>query len=103
HQHIQAAVTYLKCLPHAPRGIGFFGISKGACSGLMAASRDPFVRCFVTDGVFATRTTMVPYMQKWVRIFSDRFWMQRLLPRWFFGLIADGTLRVLRGRHGWRF
>jgi len=102
-QDMQAALEYLKGRADSAGRIGFFGISKGACAGLMAASREPFVRCFVTDGVFATRTTMIPYMQKWVKIFSDRFWMQRLLPRWFFGMIADGTLRVLRRRTGWRF
>jgi pimeloyl-ACP methyl ester carboxylesterase len=103
-QDTHAAVTYLKNRSDGdPKGIGFFGISKGACAGLMAGSRDRFIRCFATDGVFATRTTMVPYMRKWVMIFSDRFWVQKLLPRWFYSLIAEGALRSLRRAHGWRF
>jgi uncharacterized protein len=101
---VHAAVAYLKSRADAdPKGVGFFGISKGACAGLMAGSRENYVRCFVTDGVFATRTTMVPYMQKWVTIFSNRYWVQRTLPRWLYWLIAGGTLRELRRARGWRF
>ena len=80
----QAALAYLKSRPDAdPRGVGFFGISKGGGAGLLAAAGDPYVRCFVTDGVFATYTTMVPYMRKWIRIYSDRYWMQGSCRRGF--------------------
>jgi len=89
----QAALAYLKNRPDAdPNGIGFFGISKGACAGLIAAATDPYVRCFVTDGMFGTRTTMLPYMRKWVAIVSTRYFLQKLVPLWFYGLIADKAL-----------
>jgi uncharacterized protein len=95
----QAALTYLKNRPDAdPRGIGFFGISKGAGAGLIAGAADPFIRCFVTDGVFATRTTMLPYMRKWVAIVSTRYWLQKVLPLSFYGLIADRALRKISER-----
>jgi uncharacterized protein len=101
---VHAAIAYLKSRADAdPKGVGFFGISKGACAGLMAGSRESYIRCFVTDGVFATRTTMVPYMQKWVMIFSNRYWIQRTLPRWLYWHIAGGALRELRRMRGWRF
>src|SRR5262249_10988797 len=81
---VEAAIGYLKQRPDAdPSGIGFFGISKGGNAGLLAASRDKYVRCVVTDGAFATYTTMVPYMRRWVRLYSDRFWIQSALPNWF--------------------
>jgi uncharacterized protein len=90
----QAALAYLKNRPDAdPKGVGFFGISKGACAGLIAGSKEPYVRCFVTDGVFATRTTMLPYMRKWVSIVSTRYWLQKVLPFWFYGLIADKAIQ----------
>ena len=61
-QDTHAAIRYLKKRPDADaKGIGFFGISKGANAGLLAASRDCFVRCLVTDGAFGTYSTMVPY------------------------------------------
>jgi pimeloyl-ACP methyl ester carboxylesterase len=100
----EAAISYLKNRPDAEhRGIGFFGFSKGACAGLLAASRHEYIRCFVTDGVFATLTTMIPYMQKWIAIFSTRKWIQRNLPWIYYWLIAGAALRALRRCHGWRF
>jgi len=91
---IEAALAYLKGRPDADtRGVGFFGISKGGGAGLIAAAADPYVRCCVTDGVFSTRSTMIPYMRKWVAIVSTRYWLQRILPEWYYGLFADDGLR----------
>lgn len=99
-----AALAYLKSRPDADsRGVGFFGISKGGSAGLFAAAGDPYVRCFVTDGIFATHTTMVPYMQKWIAIYSDRFKIQRILPHWYYGLAARIGLRRIRRERGCRF
>jgi pimeloyl-ACP methyl ester carboxylesterase len=100
----QAALAYLKTRPDGdPRGIGFFGISKGGSAGVVAGSIDPFVRCFVTDGIFGTHSTMVPYMQKWVSIYSDCRWLQRILPTWFYHVFARATLRYVRRETGLRF
>jgi pimeloyl-ACP methyl ester carboxylesterase len=99
-----AALAYLKSRPDAdPRGIGFFGISKGGGAGLIAAAGDPYVRCCVTDGVFATHTTMVPYMRKWIAIYSDRYKIQRVLPGWYYGVAARIGLRRIRRERGCRF
>jgi pimeloyl-ACP methyl ester carboxylesterase len=93
-QDCQAALAYLKARPDAdPRGVGFFGISKGGGAGLLAAAENAYVRCCVTDGVFATHTTMVPYMEKWIAIYSRRKWLQRLLPHWYYQLVATIALR----------
>jgi uncharacterized protein len=98
------ALKYLKARPDAdPAGIGFFGISKGGSAGVIAAARDPHVRCFVTDGIFATHTTMLPYMRKWVSIYSDRLWIQWLLPNWMYGLFARACLERVGKERGMRF
>lgn len=98
------ALAYLKRRPDAdPRGVGFFGISKGGGAGLLAAAADPFVRCFVTDGIFATHTTMVPYMRKWITIYSQRYQLQRIIPVWYYSLFARQALRSLRRELGCRF
>jgi uncharacterized protein len=103
-EDMKAAITYLKRRPDAdPRGIGFFGISKGGGAGLIATADDSYVRCCVTDGVFATHSTMVPYMRKWVSIYSNRFWIQKLLPVWFYGIIARTALRQIRRARSCRF
>jgi pimeloyl-ACP methyl ester carboxylesterase len=100
----ETALAYLKLRQDAdPRGIGFFGISKGGSAGLIAAAGDPQVRCFVTDGVFATHTTMLPYMRKWATIYVDRFWIHRILPNWMYGVFARSCLRHIRKVRGLRF
>jgi uncharacterized protein len=97
----RAALVYLKGRADADaNGIGFFGISKGAAAGLLAASTDPWVRCFVTDGVFATYTTMVPYMKKWFGIYNNSYTLQGLIPMWYYGLVGKvGLNRISKERH----
>ncbi|GIW79691.1 MAG: hypothetical protein KatS3mg105_1498 [Gemmatales bacterium] len=81
----ESAIEYLRTRPDAePTGIGFFGVSKGAAAGLLASASNPYVRCFVTDGVFDTFTVVVPFMRKWIAIYSQRRWLQRILPSWFY-------------------
>lgn len=95
-----AALAYLKARPDAdPRGVGFFGISKGAAAGLVVAAGDTYVRCFVTDGVFATYTTMVPYMRKWYGIYNEQNILGGLAPSWYYGWIGQvGLNRISRQR-----
>jgi pimeloyl-ACP methyl ester carboxylesterase len=97
----EAALAYLKSRPDAdPRGVGFFGISKGGGVGLYVASHDPYIRCCVTDGAFATYTTALPYMKQWFRIYNNHYKIQGLVPLWFFGLIAlTGLREIERQRH----
>lgn len=89
----QAAIAYLKERDDADaKGIGFFGMSRGACAGLLAGARDPMIRCFVTDGVYGTRTTMLPYMRKWVALISHHYWVQHWLPTVVYRKVADTAL-----------
>jgi pimeloyl-ACP methyl ester carboxylesterase len=100
----RAALAYLKGRPDAdPRGVGFFGISKGAGAGLLAGADDPYVRCFVSDGAFATYTTLVPYMRHWYRIYNSRFLLQGLVPSWYYGLIGLIALRQVEAQRRCRF
>lgn len=95
-QDFRAIVAYLKTRPDAdPRGVGFFGLSKGGSVGLMVAAEDPFLRCCVTDGAFAAWTTMVPYMQRWIHIYSQRPWICNALPLWYYGYAARYSLRLI--------
>jgi fermentation-respiration switch protein FrsA (DUF1100 family) len=100
----RAALEYLKGRPDAdPRGVGFFGISKGAGAGLFAAARDPYVRCCATDGAFATYTTLVPYMRIWFRIYNRSYDLHGLLPSWYFGIVGLTALRRIEKERGCRF
>lgn len=69
-------------------GIGVIGLSKGAGAATVAAANDQYIRCLVTDGMFAIYTTVVPYMRQWVRIYSKMHWVHNLLPDWFYGSLA---------------
>jgi alpha-beta hydrolase superfamily lysophospholipase len=92
----QAALAYLKSRPDADsRGIGFFGISKGGGAGLLAAIEDAYIRCCVTDGIFATEVTMVPYMRKWIHIYSPMRTLSELAPRRYYGVFARIALKRL--------
>jgi pimeloyl-ACP methyl ester carboxylesterase len=101
---VYSALAYLQSRSDAdPKGVGFFGISKGGSAGVIAASRHPYVRCCVTDGIFATHTTMVPYMRKWVGIVSKHYVIQNLLPTWYYNLFAHAALQTIRRQCGCRF
>jgi fermentation-respiration switch protein FrsA (DUF1100 family) len=100
----RAALGYLKARPDTdPRGVGFFGLSKGAGAVLQAAADDPFVRCFVTDGLFAAYTTLVPYMRQWFRIYNPHHAQQALLPSWYYGLVGLAGLRRAERERRCRF
>ncbi len=101
---VKAAIEFVRDLPICPvEGIGFFGVSKGAGAGIVACAGNPFVKCMVTDGAFGTVATMVRFMLKWVSIYSDKVNLQKLLPRWFYGVLALLCLRDVRNRKGVEF
>jgi fermentation-respiration switch protein FrsA (DUF1100 family) len=100
----RAALDYLRSRPDAdPHGVGFFGISKGAGAGLLAAAGDPYVRCCATDGAFATYTTLVPFMRRWFRIYNRSHSLQGLLPMWYYGLVGLAALRRIEKARGCRY
>ena len=89
-----AAINYLKARPDAhPNGAGLFGLSKGGGVGLFVASSNPFLRCFVTDGIFGTLTTMVPYMAQWVMIYTRYRFFAKYLPKRYLRHLAKRTMR----------
>jgi dipeptidyl aminopeptidase/acylaminoacyl peptidase len=92
----RTALAYLKARPDKdPRGVGLFGLSKGGSAGLLVAAQDDFVRCCVVDGVFAWMTTMVPYMAKWVMIYTNLTWLARRIPNWYLRLLARIGIRQI--------
>ena len=97
---MKSALHYLKNRSDADeKGVGLFGVSKGGSTGFLVAATDPSIRCIATDGSYATYTTVVPYMQRWIKIYSTRYTLQRMLPTWFYGLVGiTGLNRVARIR-----
>lgn len=97
---MRVAMRYLRGRPDAdPKGFGVFGVSKGGSTAFLAAAAEPAVRCVATDGAYATYTTMVPYLQRWIKIYSENHRVQKALPAWFYGLLGlTGMKRVARNR-----
>jgi pimeloyl-ACP methyl ester carboxylesterase len=100
----RAALTYLKSRPDAdPKGVGWFGVSKGANAGLAVATKDRTIRCIATDGAFGLRTVIVPYIRHWIRIYNKRFLVHGLLPGWFYTHFALVGVRRAESRRKNRF
>jgi len=99
----EAAIKYLKARPDRDaRGIGLFGLSKGASAALIVAAHDDFIRCFAVDGIFATLTTMLPFMKHFVTIYTRISWVVPILPEWYLVFVARIAMRQvekLRGCH----
>ena len=95
-----AALAYLAARPDAdPRGVGWFGVSKGATTGLAMAAVGTGVRCLATDGGFGLYSVVTPYMRHWVRIYNKSVLVHGLLPGWFYQAVARaGVGRVERER-----
>ena len=103
---MRAAVAYLKTRPGIPQGgIGVFGISKGGCVGLAVAAEDSWIRCVITDGAYATYTTVVPFMRRWVSIYLKKTpaWVRRYSPDAIYGLYALSAMRRSACNRGVRF
>ena len=100
----RAAIRYLEARPDSDtKGVGFFGISKGANAGLLAAADDPAVRCVATDGAFGTFSTVVPYMRKWVAIYDRRYLTHGIMPLWFWNSVATMAVRKVQRQRGVRY
>ncbi|MFO0842863.1 MAG: alpha/beta hydrolase [Gemmataceae bacterium] len=52
--------------------------------------------------MFATATTLLPYMRQWVKIYNQRF-PAVLLPDWYYRLVARITLRQVMRQRRCRF
>jgi dipeptidyl aminopeptidase/acylaminoacyl peptidase len=102
---LRAAVKYLHYRPDAdPAGIGIFGISKGGSLGLAIAAEDRLVKCVCTDGAFATYTTVVRYMKKWVGIaIPSRSQWRQGVPDWFYGLLGQSAVGKVERRRAVEF
>ena len=103
---MRAAVAYLKGRPDRPEGgIGVFGVSKGGCLALAVAAEDPFLRCVVTDGAYATLTTVIPFIRRWASIYVKKTpaWVRRAAPDGIYGLFARAAIRRSARRRGVHF
>lgn len=91
----RAARDWLKQRLAPDQGYGYLGISKGGSVGMVLAAEDADLHCIVTDGAYATCTTMVPYMRRWVDIYVKGYkeLRRKLVPDLFYQLLALAAIR----------
>ena len=53
-----------------PVRLGVFGISRGACAGLLAAEGNDTIRAMIVDGAFSSDCTLEHLMRRWAKIFA---------------------------------
>lgn len=67
---LEAVFNYLKTNKDVDNNrIGLFGVSKGAGTAIIAASKRKGVKAVVADGAFSTGYTVLDYAKKWIPIF----------------------------------
>lgn len=99
-EDVLAATRYLANRPDSMGKIGYFGVSKGGSAGLVVAGQTPFIKAVVTDGAFPTHGTLVHYEMRFIEIYSNRPYIYKLLPRWFYSLVGQYALwRMARKRN----
>ena len=86
-----------------PREIGLFGISRGACAGILAAAENPDIRAIVSDGGFSTDRTIEHFMKRWAYIFATvRFVYENHHPA-FWKFLRWSMMHFARREFGCRF
>lgn len=53
-----------------PIEIGLFGISRGACAGILASESCASIRAVITDGAFSSDCTLEHLMKRWAKIYA---------------------------------
>lgn len=82
---LQAAVDYVAARPDADsRGLGLFGISRGAGAAVCVAAADRRIRCVFTDGVYSAQSTHLHYFIRYVGIYIPYPWITDNLPHWVY-------------------
>lgn len=99
----RAALNYLLSRRDSDGRVGVFGVSKGGSVTLLAAAGHPAVACAATDGAFATYTTMLPYMRRWISIYRPGTPSRNWVPDWFYGLVALSAVREVAHKRRVRF
>ena len=101
---VRAAVDYLCSRPDAdPRGVGIFGVSKGASAALCAAADEPRILAVVTDGAFPIDAMQKHYIRRYMNIYIPLAGINSRLPDWCLSSFCHWAKFLVGQRHGCRF
>lgn len=100
----EAAIGYVRSRhDFAGAPLGLFGVSRGGGAAILAASRDPAVRCVLADGAFPTHGMVFTYMRRWVGIYSNRPRIYLSVPNWCYVIVGHMALWLGERKMGCRF
>ena len=86
-----------------PTAIGIFGISRGACAAILAATSNPNIKAIVCDGSFSAETTIVVFMKRWAHHFARVKLVYENHSETFWSVMAWIVMRLAEGRMGCRY
>lgn len=83
-----------------PAEFGLFGVSRGACAGVLAAAQRPSVRAIITDGVFSADRVLESLLRRYAEIFVPAELMHRHQPPEFWRFLRWCVFLAYRRRFG---
>ncbi len=86
-----------------PSEIGVFGISRGACAAIIAASEDRHIKAIVADGAFSTDICVEYFMKRWAYIFARVRIVYENHPPVFWRFMRWAMMRFARREFKCRF
>ncbi len=86
-----------------PLELGLFGISRGACSALLASEECASVKAMVTDGAFSSDCTLEHFMKKLAKIFAKIRFVYENHPPEFWRLLRWLVFVTCRFKFNCRF
>ena len=92
-QDISAVLNHVESDPRlSSLPLGMFGVSRGGCAALIAASRFPVIQSVFTDSAYTTMTLIRHFMYKFSRFVVPDWFFSRL-PAWHIELDLRATLK----------
>jgi pimeloyl-ACP methyl ester carboxylesterase len=96
------AEHWLRAEGRPPR-FGIFGISRGACAGILIAEENPNIDVIVADGAFSTDSTIEYFMKRWAYIFAKVRFMYENHPPVFWRFLRWSMFHFARREFKCRF
>lgn len=99
---VQFVKRFCSTQNRTPR-IGLFGLSRGACSAILAASQCNDISAIISDGAYSTDTATEYFMKRFATIFAKMPFIAKCHPPIFWKLMRVLVFREYRRQSGCSF
>jgi pimeloyl-ACP methyl ester carboxylesterase len=83
-----------------PVEYGLFGMSRGACAGLVAAAQRPQIKAIISDGAFSSARVLEQMMKRYAEVFASVELLYRNHPPEFWRFLRWCVFAAYRRRFG---